>query len=148
MSYKIGQVLFVVLNKKSQVYPMQVVEIITKKSLQGEDTKYLLQGGSNKTSTVLLDEVDGEIFDSSEKARQVLVKRATFQINKLVDVAITKSKEWYGSEESLSIPSKSDDFSDIVQQLTVGSDEETDDGRPTVVLPDGTVAKISVNIPA
>jgi hypothetical protein len=34
--YSIGQVLFVVLNKKSQIYPMQVIEIITKKTLQGE----------------------------------------------------------------------------------------------------------------
>lgn len=148
MTYKIGQVLFIVLNKKSQVYPMQVVEIITKKSLQGEDIKYLLQGGSNKTATVLLNEIDGEIFDSSEKARQVLVKRATSQINKLVDAAVSKSKEWYGSDVVTSDTNRFEDFSDVVKQITEDSSDDGDDERPTVVLPDGTVAKVSVNIPS
>lgn len=148
MTHKIGQVLFVVLNKKSQIYPMQVVEIITKKSLQGEDIKYLLQGGASKTSTVLLNEVDGEIFDSAEKARQVLVKRATSQINKLVDAALAKSKEWYGSDVSLFETPKTGDVSDMMEQFAINSDGDLDDDRPTVMLPDGTLAKVSVNIPA
>ena len=32
MSYHVGQVLFVILNKKTQVYPMMVVEEIIKKT--------------------------------------------------------------------------------------------------------------------
>ena len=47
MIYQIGQILFVVLAKKNQVYPMRIVEVITKKSLKGEEVKYLLQAGSD-----------------------------------------------------------------------------------------------------
>ena len=41
MSYHVGQVLFVILNKKTQVYPMMVVEEIIKKTMQGEETNYI-----------------------------------------------------------------------------------------------------------
>ena len=43
MNYSVGQILFVVLNKKGQVYPMQVIEEIRKKTLKGEVTTYVLQ---------------------------------------------------------------------------------------------------------
>jgi hypothetical protein len=149
MAYKIGQVLFIVLNKKTQVYPMQVVEIITKQTLQGDDVKYKLQGGTDKSVTVFLDDVDGEVFESAEKARQVLTKRANSQINRLVDAAISKSQQWYGSLgekpvlDPFEMPSteRESDLADTL--ISPGEEDEV----PTVVLPDGTVAKVKINIP-
>jgi hypothetical protein len=73
MRYEVGQVLFVILSKKSQVYPMMVVEEITKKTLQGENVNYVLRGGADPTSTVLLNQVDGEIFESAEEAKKTLI---------------------------------------------------------------------------
>ncbi|NBW09580.1 MAG: hypothetical protein EBR82_16300 [Caulobacteraceae bacterium] len=140
--YTIGQVLFVVLSKKSQVYPMQVVEVITKKTLKGEETRYLLQGGTDKTSTVFLDEVDGEVFDSAEMTRDILVRRATAQVNRLVDTAVQKSKEWYAGRDPQTIQGLPDLAPPrSTPQLEVVRD---DDERATVVLPDGTVAKIKI----
>jgi hypothetical protein len=66
--YSIGQVLFVILSKKSQVYPMQVIETITKRTLNGEEVSYVLQAGAEKSSQITLDKVEGEVFDSAEKA--------------------------------------------------------------------------------
>lgn len=126
--YTIGHIVFVVLSKKSQVYPMQVTEIITKRTLQGEETNYILQAGSDKDSRVSMDQIDGEVFESPEKARQTLVQRATQQINRLIDVAMAKSAEWYGE----SIPVEEGSFTEKI----------TDDLVETVVLPDGTVAKV------
>jgi hypothetical protein len=141
--YSIGQVLFVVLNKKSQIYPMQVIEIITKKTLQGEEIQYLLQGGSDKTSTVLLNQVDGEIFDESEKARSILVQRATSQINRLVDAAVTKSKEWYGVSAIDSSPHSIQDLPDLNARTPEFSRKiQDDEGVVGITLPDGTVAKV------
>ena len=113
MTYAIGQILFVVLNKKNQIYPMQIVEVITKKTLKGEETRYSLQAGSDKNTTVMLDQVDGEVFDSSEKAKSVLTKRATHQIQKLIDNAVTKSKEWYGHVENDHVPQTIQDLPDF-----------------------------------
>ena len=131
MSFFVGQILFVVLNKKSQVYPMLVVEEITKKTLQGEDTNYVLHGGADSSSTVLLTQVDGEIFESAEEARNSLVAKATEQIDRIVLTAINKSKEWYSQAIN--------EQKSTVHELppTVNLQDDT-----TVLLPDGTVARI------
>lgn len=95
MPYHVGQVLFIILNKKMQVYPMMIVEEIIKKTLQGEEINYVLQGGADTSATVLLNKVDGEVFTSAKEARQVLIERATQQIEKIIDAAVAKASEWY-----------------------------------------------------
>jgi hypothetical protein len=140
MTHSIGQVLFVVLTKKNQVYPMRIVEVITKKSLKGEDVRYALQAGPEKDSSIYLDQIDGEVFETEDKARSILIKRATQQINKLVDVAVEKSKQWYRDE---SIEKKStDDLPDFSKRDE--SQEEASLEDSTVILPDGTIAKVKL----
>lgn len=141
MRYSIGQVLFIVLNKKNQIYPMQVIEIITKKTLKGEEVQYLLQGGSDRTSTVMLDQVDGEIFDSSDKARKTLIDRAIKHVNRLMDIAVTKSKEWYSLTE-ISEPQSIEDLPDFEPNTTIT--KELPEDVTTVMMSDGTVAKIKL----
>lgn len=132
MPYHVGQVLFVVLNKKMLVYPMLVIEEIVKRTLQGEETNYVLQGGTDKDATVLLNQVDGEIFESAEEAKYVLTSRATTQIEKIVDSAVLKASEWYAiSNKSVSLPQES---------FAVEKNDETEPFK--VELPDGTIANL------
>jgi len=98
MNYAVGQIIFVVLKKQMQVFPMQIVEMITKKTLAGEEVNYVVRGGQDQKSTLMVTEIDGEIFDSSEKARISLIERATRSIEKIVESAVQKSQEWYGPE--------------------------------------------------
>lgn len=137
MNYSVGQVLYVVLNKKGQVYPMQVVEEITKKTLRGEETTYVLQGGSDPESRLLIDKVDGEIFNSAEDARSALISRATAQINKLVSLAVAKSREWYGKNEE----AKKEQTPE--PETLPKFPEEKDE--VIVQLPDGTKARLRPN---
>jgi hypothetical protein len=138
--YNIGQVLFVVLNKKSQVYPMQIVEIIHKKTLRGDDTKYLLQGGSDKNAKIILDEIDGEIFDSAEKARTTLIARATQQVNNIVNLAIKKSSEWYG------VQAEEKQIETIENLPDLNTLSASDPSTTEVMLPDGSIAKIKLPV--
>lgn len=102
-TYKLGQVIYVVLKKETRVYPMQVVEILSKQTLEGELTSYMVRGGTDPKTQLLISDIDGEIFDSSEKAKRKLTERATASIDHLIDVAVTKAKEWYpGSFEASS----------------------------------------------
>lgn len=135
MNYSVGQILFVVLNKKGQVYPMQVIEEIRKKTLKGEVTTYVLQGGSDPNSTVELEQVDGEIFESAEDVRQTLLSRATNQITKIVATAVTRSKEWYGIQTN----SNQDE---VAEKDPVLIPEDSD---ALVTLPDGTKARLKSN---
>jgi len=130
MAYRVGQILFVILNKKMQVYPMMVVEEITKRTMQGEQTSYVLQGGSDSSSTILLDKVDGEIFESADEAKYVLTSRATSQIESLVDTAVEKAEQWYSEKD------KND-----IQQVNESTLEEQKENIE-VQLPDGTIAKL------
>ena len=113
-----------------QVYPMMVVEEITKRTMQGEQTSYVLQGGSDSSSTILLDKVDGEIFESADEAKYVLTSRATSQIESLVDTAVEKAEQWYSEKD------KND-----IQQVNESTLEEQKENIE-VQLPDGTIAKL------
>lgn len=141
--YSIGQVLFVVLSKKNQVYPMQVIEVITKKTLGGEDVSYVLQAGSDKNSRIMLDQVDGEIFDSVEVAKKTLIQRATLQISKLIDIAVKKAVEWYNYNEGETSPQTIQDLPEFVmKQKPVALPQEAD--TTSVVMPDGTVVNVKL----
>lgn len=135
--YQIGQILFVVFAKKSHVYPMRVIEVITKKSLKGEEVRYLLQAGSDGTSTVMLDQIEGEVFKSADEAKSILTKRATSQVARLVDAAVAKSKEWYG----VSKKKENESFEDLDE---TEAEAESEPVTSSVMLPDGTVANVKL----
>lgn len=136
--YSIGQILFIVLASKNQVYPMQVIEVITKKTLKGEEVSYLLQAGPDG-NTIMLEKVDGEVFDSSEKARKTLIQRATQQVSRLVDNAEKKSVEWYSrSAQKEPLMQTIEDLPDLSTKAA------PPDESATVMLPDGSVAKVKL----
>lgn len=132
MTYRVGQILFVIVNKKMQVYPMMVIEEIVKRTLQGEEVNYVLQGGSDPTTTILLNQVDGEIFESADEAKYVLTNRATAQIEKLVDAAVARANEWYTAQKSEEVP--------VVMSLQQPEQESV----VKVTLPDGTMANLKM----
>lgn len=134
--YSIGQVLFVILSKKNQVYPMQVIETITKRTLNGEEISYVLQAGADKETKVTLDKVDGEVFETSNKARKTLIQRATDQINKLVDISVSKSFEWYNIVDQ---PQTIQDLPDLMTKATLQVEEEE---ISSVTMPDGSIVKV------
>lgn len=142
--YTVGQVLYFILTKKSQVYPMQVVEVITKKTLNGEVVSYVLQAGPNKDTLITLDKVDGEVYTTAQDARSILVERATTQINKIVENAVAKSSEWYNVVENMpqtisDLPDLSTKHAQLYQQIEIEIEDET-----SVQMPDGTIVKVKM----
>lgn len=107
---------------------MMIIEEIVKRTLQGEDVNYVLQGGSDPSTTILLSAVDGEIFESADEAKYVLTTRATAQIEKLVDLAVEKASEWYNTQQGQESP----------EVMSLPNEAET----IKVTLPDGTVANL------
>jgi ferric-dicitrate binding protein FerR (iron transport regulator) len=97
--------------------------------MHGEEVNYVLQGGTDTSTTILLNKVDGEIFESAEEAKYVLTSRATSQIEKLVDSAVELAAVWYEG----SITSLQQDTSDI---MTLSQEQVK------VTLPDGTIANL------
>lgn len=135
MKYTVGQVVYVVLNKKGQVYPMRIIEVISKKTLEGEATQYLLQAGSDSSTSIMMDKLDGEVFLSAEEVQQALIERASSQIKRLVAAAVQKSKEWYLEPQPVA--------QEIINHGNTINVDQADDSIK-VMLPDGTVANIKM----
>jgi hypothetical protein len=93
-SYSLGQILYVVLRKEAQIYPMHVVKISVEKSLEGELTTYRVCG-SDPSKVFDLHDVDGEIFESADEVRTVLIDRTTKAISQRIDQAVGKARQWY-----------------------------------------------------
>jgi len=138
--YQVGQILFVILNKRAQVYPMMVVEEVTKRTLQGEVINYVLQGGSDPKTTVLLDLVDGEIFESANEAKHVLISRATTQIERLIDNATIKATEWYSLDDQ-----DTNNQSRIMELSPIKVADNVSDNIVKVELSDGTFANLKIS---
>jgi len=99
MKLNVGQIVYVILEKQTSVYPMHVIEEIIKRTMhKGEivsDCDYILQAGGHNPKVSALSTIQGEIFETAEQARTVMIDRATKSINKHIENAINKAKEWY-----------------------------------------------------
>ncbi len=133
MQYRVGQVIYTILSKKGQVYPMRIIEEITKKTLKGEDINYVVQAGASIDSTILLSQIEGEIFITPDEAKRVLIERATGQIEKIVDNAIVKAKEWYSIDSTDDV-----EVHELVQP-------QQNNEYSTIKLPDGSVARLKLS---
>lgn len=140
MSYKVGQVLYVILKKEATVFPMQVVEEITKKTLtEGEVTTYMVRAGADPNKVLAITDIDGEVFDSSEKALKTLIDRVSKSITLRVEQAVGKAKEWYPS----GFESASDDPLSIIKKSTLdpaaAAVTKPKKGQPQVEKPNANI---------
>jgi hypothetical protein len=105
MKYNVGQILYVILEKQQMVFPMQVIEEITKRTLLNSEivmeTDYLLRMEGKNPKNVYLSAIQGEIFDAAQTARNILVERATSSIDKHINSAVLKAQEWYGNVSTI-----------------------------------------------
>lgn len=130
-TYRVGQVLFVLMNKETKIVPVQVVEEIIKRTVDGETVNYMVRlGKSDKISS--LSEIDGDIFETVDKLREVLTKRVMSTINAVIDNAVVRAGEWYEQPEV---------HSPMIE--TVKNDNKEQDSI-RVQLPDGNYANVKM----
>lgn len=95
-AYRVGQVLYVIPKGETRIYPVQIVEEVTKKTLEeGAVTSYMVRGSTQTEETLDIDSLDGEVFDSAAKLQKTLVERATAGITAVIESAVAKAHEWY-----------------------------------------------------
>lgn len=135
MTYKIGQVVFVAPTKGgARLVPIQIVEVVTKRSLVADaEVKYLARLGS-EGKVVDIKSIDGEVFDSVATAKQVLIERATNSISKIIEHAATLAENWF--EKPAKVVSQPKPEKPVIQP------QQNEDA--TVVLEDGTRARIKL----
>ena len=85
MSYDVGDILWIIHIDRPGLVAYQVVEEITKKTLEGELVQYLVLPAVPKARAVKLESINGRIFISREEAKQALLENATRAIDAIVD---------------------------------------------------------------
>lgn len=132
MSYKVGDILWVVGREIPGVRVYQVVEELTKKTLTGTITTYTAQTptSSGKLKKVNLDSLseNNDIFASVEEAKKKMFGRFELAINKMINGNKNLIRK-YLSEE----------------QVKPKIEEKLEEGN-MITLPDGTKARVKINL--
>ncbi len=95
--YAVGDVVYVISNKKRNVVPVQIVEQIVRRSLDGESVSFKAAlPGRDKSQSIDLHAVDGTVYRTLGDARRFLYDQATTAINELLSTASEVSKKHFG----------------------------------------------------
>ena len=109
MKYSVGQVIYLLSKKDVKVYPVQVIEEVTRKTIENKMVSYVIKLPDNDETEVLLEQVDAEIFISLEDVELKMMENAALQIKSFLKSAKSMSKIFKDipKEESISENKKS-----------------------------------------
>lgn len=142
--YKVGQVVYVIMSEENRIVPFQVIEEVTKKTLQGETIIYkVFTGGDASKKQYVLSDLRGEVFETLLEVKQFLMQNVTNWVNNQVATAQKKAEAWYKVHASVD---SLDDEALVVHSVPAAQEQqsEEDDGVSLVELPDGKLVKARV----
>ena len=141
--YNVGDILWIISQDRPGVIPYRVIEEVTKKTLNGTTTQYIIEiPGSSKNKSRLLKEED-DVYTSVENVKKELLLRAEDAIDRMLK---------HGTE----IIERSDIAKDDTSNFSVPASIESSKNKELVAepvdtyatefvtLPDGTKAKINI----
>jgi len=131
MNYSVGQIVYLISKKTTQVFPAQVVEQIKRKTLEGESVDYTIMLPDSNRSTISISEIDSQVFMSVESLRSFMIENAEKSIKTMIDKAVDISRDIFEDtikdsdslSESLvsSIPSEVDIGNGIKAKVNIES---------------------------
>jgi hypothetical protein len=133
--YEVGQVLFVVLNKRPQIIPVQVTEQVVRRSIKGENIQYSVDVPTKEGNKAFeLSGLNGDVYNTLEEVQEAMFANAKSTIAEMTNRAASVAKSRFGYEQSEELVP--------AEHLGKGNGESVkitlDDGViANVVLPDG-----------
>jgi hypothetical protein len=117
----------------------QVIEEITKKTLEGEKIQYIVRSAMPKSKAVKLETIKGNIFQDSEEAKQKLLENATRAIDGMVGKIQNQVDSFFLNKSS---ESPKQEISTLVQ---LSQPQDLKPGYQWVTMEDGS--KVQVKLP-
>lgn len=109
MNYKVGQVLYICDENKMKIIPVQVIEEITRTTLEtGKVTTYIVMFPDKKKTKANIENLSGIIFDDIDKVEKIMINNATEAIKKMKIAAATLSSEVFDGNEKINAISQID----------------------------------------
>lgn len=138
-SYYVGQVIYLLVDKKAQVFPVQIVEEIVRKTMEGEEVTYMVKLPNASNDIVNLNELKAEIFTDSQKLKDFMIKNAkdavTQMINKAIDVGDNLFTKRIKKEPQKVQPVKKEKPSVNELLLDLKTEEKPGSNKPIVSFP-------------
>lgn len=101
-SLQIGQIIYVLSNKAQKIIPAIVVEELTIKKLDGNETSWKVSVGPiGKEKIIDSKRLDGELYASLNEVESILKQRLEMFIQTLVEDATKRANTWYGSKNNI-----------------------------------------------
>ena len=96
MSYDVGQILYVVSSSKMEVKPVIISEEVVRKTLDGQETTYLVKSRLSDDA-YNLSKLKGTIFETIEEVRDYLISNVTAAVDKICKNAAIASEPLNGN---------------------------------------------------
>ncbi len=87
MSYRVGQVVYLLSKKEIKVYPAQIVEQIKRRTIKEEITSYIVKLPDKNGTEVLIEEISADVFTSLQDLEYKMLENASVKIKSFLDDA-------------------------------------------------------------
>ena len=143
MNYKVGQLLYYCSDKTMKIIPVQVIEEVTRVTLEGEIKKYIVLLPDNERSKIDLDKINENVFPSIEEVKNFLKKNTLKSIESMAKSASALSERAFGVKKNkISII---DPYDISVENINNDKEMQVEVNEDIIMvdLGDGTKAKMS-----
>lgn len=83
-TYEVGQIIYLLVSGETKVIPVRVIEAITRRSLKGVETTYMVQIPDKGRTVMTLGDLDAEPYPQLEDVRRILLERVTASVENTI----------------------------------------------------------------
>lgn len=135
--HDVGDILWIIKSDTPGLLAVQVLEVITKKTLSGTDIQYSVISTNPRGRAVLLSSLKGRVFRELEDAKQALYDGAKNSIDKIVSKVKQSADEAFNAQPPSAQSTEQPQFT---QKLVSKEDE----GEYQTVVMDGKEVRVKL----
>ena len=83
-NYEVGQIVYLLVKGEMKVIPTRVVEAITRRTLEGVATTYMVQLPDKSRSIMDLSELDAEPYNDLNRVREIMLERLAASVESTI----------------------------------------------------------------
>tara|TARA_Y100000593_G_C4313750_1_gene339740 strand:- start:1840 stop:2286 length:447 start_codon:yes stop_codon:yes gene_type:complete len=118
-NYEVGQILYMTSTKSFKIIPIQVVEEVTRTTIEGTETTYMVCFPDEKKTIVDIKKVSGKTFKNISDVENHLIENTKKAIKELVFEANSLKDKVFGSSRSKN--------KDIINTKNIENVQQNDD---------------------
>jgi hypothetical protein len=143
--YQVGDIVYIISNKRRQVLPAQIVEQVNRRTLAGEQIQYraLVAGSDRAVDVDSLSDL-GNLHLSLQAVHDSLREQSLEAIRTVIDQAAAMASEHFGTGTDEKLPG-SEEVPLQDEEPVAGPTPGARKRRVKVKLPDGSSANVSVD---